>query len=286
MSIVRCSAVTVLAACLSCALAASVGTKSQEPARAEFEVASVRRNVSGNDSGSFQVRGDTLVATNLTLQFYLVHAYGVAVSIGRFKFVDGPRRILDARFDISAKWPAGGGPAQLPEMMRALLVDRFRLRVRPSMRQTPVYVLEKAREGQELRPSLHNCQRILATVRAEKKRLDEIAEPRDAKGRPACWSGSPHDRPPDGAWKIRSAGSIGSLVGEVQAFVDRPISDETGLVGDFEWLLTFNPNTSVTDSVYPSIYTALGEQLGLRLRPRHEPFEVFVIESVDWPIPN
>ncbi len=281
-----CTAVTVLAAYLSSALVTSIERQSQEPARVEFEVASVKRNVSGSDSGTFRVVGDTLVATNLTLQFYLVQAYGVAAGIGRFKFVDGPRRLLEARFDISAKLSDGGDPAQIPEMLRALLAERFRLRVRPVIRQTPVYALERVRDGQELRPSRHNCQLILATVRAEKKRLDEIAEPRDAKGRPACWSRSPNDRPPDGAWKVRSAGSIGNLIDDIQGFVDRPIRDATGLVGDFEWLLLFNPNTSVTDSQFPSVYTAIGEQLGLRLRAQSGPFEVLVIESLDWPTPN
>jgi uncharacterized protein (TIGR03435 family) len=72
---------------------------------------------------------------------------------------------------------------------------------------------------------------------------------------------------------------------DTQAFVDRPILDGTGLKGNFEWQLIFNPNP-IGATEFPSLFTAFVEQLGLRLRPATLPYEVFVIDSLEAPSPQ
>jgi uncharacterized protein (TIGR03435 family) len=228
----------------------------------------------------------SVLATNSSMRLIMMQAYGVAGSLGRFKFVEGPREVLEARFNISARAPEGTSAEQIPQMLRALLIERFALRIRTEIRQTAVYALERVREGTEFRASVHNCADFSARLRAEKRVVDDATAPRDSKGRPACGSRVVDDPVPSGAWRSRSAGSIRSLIEDIQAFVDRPIIDSTGLSGNFEWLLLFNPSALGKDSNFPSIYTAVEEQLGLKLQRKMAPFEVFVIERLEWPTPD
>ena len=72
----------------------------------------------------------------------------------------------------------------------------------------------------------------------------------------------------------------------MQAYVDRPIVDATGLSGNFEWVLTFALGGSNTRADVPSIFTATQEQFGLKLEPRQGPVEVLVIDSVQLPTPD
>lgn len=84
---------------------------------------------------------------------------------------------------------------------------------------------------------------------------------------------------------MRNAGTIVRLITDTQAFIDRPIVDATGLAGNFEWQLVFNP-VGDNSSEFPSILTAFEEQLGLKLQPRRMRLEVLVIESLEAPSPN
>ena len=75
------------------------------------------------------------------------------------------------------------------------------------------------------------------------------------------------------------------LIQRVQPYVDRPIIDATGLAGNYEWMLSgaFGPNPS-PDA--PGIFTALQDQLGLKLETRQAPVEVLVVDSVQLPTPD
>jgi uncharacterized protein (TIGR03435 family) len=67
--------------------------------------------------------------------------------------------------------------------------------------------------------------------------------------------------------------------------LDRPVEDQSGLSGNFEWALTFALNP-LTNSEFPSVLTAFNEQLGLRLVPRRGAIDVLVIDAVSLPTPN
>jgi len=89
-----------------------------------------------------------------------------------------------------------------------------------------------------------------------------------------------------GAQTIRSATALSVLLNRVQGFVDRPVTDATGLTGSFEWRLTFKSRVQFIGDAVPSIYTAVQEQLGLKLEPRTGPVDVLVIDSVEMPTPD
>ena len=130
-----------------------------------FEVASVKRNVSGRTGGSFQVPpAGAIRLTNVPLRMLIRDAYQLDPYTEQFTLISGPYvRIIGSsgsgpqpdvpRFDVQAKPPDNSQPAERRAMMRTLLEDRFKLRVHREMRQMPVYALTVARAGR-LGPNL------------------------------------------------------------------------------------------------------------------------------------
>jgi uncharacterized protein (TIGR03435 family) len=87
------------------------------------------------------------------------------------------------------------------------------------------------------------------------------------------------------AQRDRQAGPLTRLFPGIQGFVDRPLVDATGLTGNFEWEIT-RAMPGVETSEYPSMFTALEEQLGLKVEPQMATIDVIVIDSVEMPTPN
>jgi uncharacterized protein (TIGR03435 family) len=79
------------------------------------------------------------------------------------------------------------------------------------------------------------------------------------------------------------AGPISVLVRRIQDFLDRPLVDQTGLAGSFEWDTTFRVTNDVDA---PTIFDAFEDDLGLKIEPRSGPVIVFVVDSVDLPDPD
>ena len=167
-------------------------------------------------------------------------------------------------------------------MMRALLEDRFKLRVHREMRQMPVYALTVEHEGRfgpNLALSKFDCDAY------SKQRLagGTPEEPMGANGK--SWCRYPLDRRPGVENDMRMAGPVRLLIERVQPFVDRPIVDTTGLSANVEWILTFGWGTNAPTDV-PDLFTALQEQLGLKLMARQAPVDVLVIDHVEKPAPD
>jgi len=172
------------------------------------------------------------------------------------------RTTLDSatkRFDITAKaeGDAARSPEEFRQMLRTLLADRFQLALHREARDTPVYALVTDKNGPKFRESPPAAKGILRM---------------------------------NGAGRITaSGGTMTQLAGWFSNAngVDRPVLDETGLTGRYDFALEWsNPLVGPTDSTAPSIFTALPEQLGLRLEPRRAPVEVFVIDRAEMPSEN
>lgn len=261
-----------------------------------FEVASVKRNTSGDSRVSWSqglgpnlwgetlpVRG-TVSVRNATLRQIVGSAYGLDAALERFLLTGGSEKILSTRFDITAKPGIDAKPTQARDMLRTLLAERFNLRIHAERQERPVYALTVARKGKlgpQLRPSGHDCVAFLKTRREK----SDAPGPRDASGRLLCLGNYEFNTPGAGATTIRNATPIDFLAGRIQAFLDRPVIDATGLTGSFEWVLAFSRIDSV-DSLVPSIHTAIQEQLGLRLERRTSSVEMLVIDSVEMPTPD
>jgi uncharacterized protein (TIGR03435 family) len=279
-----------IAAFVMCADLAAGQAPDTRQSTAKFDVASVRANLGKSGSTSYlrwSPRG--LTAVNHPLRNVIAEAYEISLPFIRHRLVGGPNRILSMGVDIDAVAPEGTSDKDRRAMLKSLLEERFNLRTRSESRMTAVYALSVMRDrefGRELRQSEHNCDEIFALLRAQQKTpADGIESPRDAKGRALCWYREAEDPTPRGAFRRRNAGTILRLITDTQAFVDRPVVDATGLGGNFEWELLFNP-VGDNSNEFPSIWTAFEEQLGLKLQPRMMPLDVVVIESLDEPSPN
>lgn len=266
-------------------------TFAQNPAPADstlkFDVASVRLNDSGNNRSTLGVQPSGRVAiTNMPLRQIIAYAYGIRFTLLKFSLIGGSDKLLDSRFDVQAVPPSQepDKPAAKEDslmMLRALLADRFGLRIRVETRQVPSYVLtvaKPAKLGYHFRPSEYDC----ATVR-EKRRTDPTWMPPLAfDGTPLCSSN--YTQPKPGAVALTEAGSMDDFVGQVQGFLDRRVINETGLTGNFEWSVTFSINPSEQDT--PPLPVAIPSELGLRVEEQMRPADVYVIDSLAMPTPN
>ena len=143
----------------------------------QFEVASVKRNVTGRIGGAIEVPpAGTVRFTNTTLRILIRNAYQLDPYTEQYALIPGPYATFIGsapgdvpRFDVQGKPPDNTKPADRRAMLRALLEDRFKLRVHRETRQMPVYALTVAREGRlgpNLKPSKFNCEAYLAQRRA------------------------------------------------------------------------------------------------------------------------
>lgn len=276
-----------------------------------FEVASVKRNTSGE--GFIQIGmqpGGRLTMTNVPVRQMIVRAYQVQP----FQVLGGPSWITSDRFNVSAKAEDGAPPAQLNVMLQTLLADRFKLRVRRETRESDVFRLVKARADGKLGPQLQP-----ARVDCSAGRGRGAAPPPGGSAPTAPGTAAPAPPPVGGP----AAGRGGPLAGDcslmmapgrlqaagqpIAAFANtlsnqlgRPVFDETGLAGGYDFTVTFLPESGgrgmppgapppgapelpPIDPNAPSLPTALQEQLGLKLEAAKGPVEMIVIENIEQP---
>ena len=296
----RWTLLTTVAALGSAMLASPHAQAPASPAPGSaFEVASIKRNTSGTGNMTIQMApGGRLNFVNVPVRNLIVRAYGVQP----FQVIGGPAWLANDRFDVIAKAEGDATPAQSNAMLRALLADRFKLVVRTETRELPVYHLVKARAdgqlGPELKPAAVDCGP-------------------GARGRgapPAGGPGGPGRGPVPGPGAgaagcqmmmapgrvIVGGQPIATLANALANQVGRPVIDKTGLSGAYDLALSFMPDGGgrggpvgapppgappipPVDPDAPSLFTALQEQLGLKLESERGPVDVVVIDSVAQP---
>lgn len=253
----------------------------QDPPRQSFEVASVKPNKSAETGGFIQrMRGGTFNAGNQTLPQLIRFAYGIQ----GLQLVGAPDWMATERFDIVAKAPADTPPAAPgqppPEavMLRSLLEDRFRLAMHRETRQTPMYALVVARIDGRLGPKIR---RPANDYCAQRAKAAENAPPPPMGTGPVCGIRGSSTELTAGDYPL--TGFARFLSGEA----GRVVVDRTGLTGGWDFELKWSPpNTPNPDPDRPSIFTALEEQLGLRLEATTGPVEVLVIDRLERLIPD
>jgi uncharacterized protein (TIGR03435 family) len=250
------------------------------PGLVAFEVASVKPNASGPTSPmrGGVVPGERVTIVNEPLRTIIQMAYGVNLP----QIIGAPSWIANEHFDITAKAETLSSANQLRAMLQTLLADRFKLRTHVEMRDTPVYALVIARSDGRLGPQLHpeaeDCEPLRVIARSD-------------------GSGDPCPSTPSGSGVGRlSARSrpIDLLATLLAVDVDRPVVNRTGLIGSYDWDLTATPRRFLerpfdhdqfptVDPDGPTIFTAVQEQLGLKLEPSTGPETFLVIDHVERP---
>jgi uncharacterized protein (TIGR03435 family) len=296
MSAVIIAAVTArLAVLLACLMAGAGAAQGPATSSISFEVASVKRNLSGAPGARINVPpAGALSFINVPLRILIRDAYEVDPYTEQYRLISGPHaRVIGSsvgrtapdvpRFDVVAKPPDGTEPRDRRAMMRTLLEDRFKLRVHRELREMPAYALTVARPGRfgpSLAPSRFDCNAWLTQRRAGGTAADE---PVNARGE--SWCLFPISGAGAGVQHTRNAGPMRLLLQRIQPYLDRPVVDETGVSTSVEWALTFGWGPNAPADV-AALSTALEEQLGLRLDARRAPVEVLVVDSVELPPPD
>jgi uncharacterized protein (TIGR03435 family) len=240
----------------------------------EFDVATIKP--SAVDNGDFAVRalpGGTLSCTGVTLKMLIMEAYEVKA----FQISGGPSWVGTARWDLEARVEDVQGrlsPAQERLMLRALLEDRFQLKVRSETKEMPVFALVVAAAGSKLTTHVGE-----AIPFGQRFRLGL------------------------GLYSVKQ-GNIARLVTELTRQLWRPVIDKTDLKGEYDFTLEWTPQPGQGGSESlglppqplesappvnpdgPTIFSALQEQLGLRLDSQKGPVGLIVIEGVEKPSAN
>jgi len=238
-----------------------------------FTVASVKPNKSSDDR--FMLRplpGGGLTASGVTLKMLISFAYGVAA----YQISGAPSWIGTERWDIEAKTDGVEGRVSLAESqarLQHLLEDRFQLKTRRQSKKLPVYALVVTKSGFKLRPN--------AVTTSERK--------------------------PQVNFRLGAASftnsSVASLAWQLSQNLGRPVLDRTGIQGDYDFMLKWAPTPDEGrpealglaphadpprpfDSNGPSLFTALQEQLGLKLESTKGPVDTLVVGHVDRPSEN
>jgi uncharacterized protein (TIGR03435 family) len=246
---------------------AAVTLLAQDHAAQISFVASVKPNTAAEARGfSEYYPGGRFTATAVTVRTLLRSAY----RIQDYQLVSAPSWFSTKRYDIAAK--AEGTPPPLQAFLRALLADQFKLAVHNETRELPAFSLVLARgdrrPGGELVKSDFDCDAYARSPHAAP----------DPALAPACGT-----RINPGVLWGRAI-PLAQLATSLAPFVNRFVFDKTEMGGRFDVKLTWTPDgIAADDSAGPSIFTALQEQLGLKLVAERGPVEVMVVDHVEEP---
>lgn len=223
----------------------------QEPSRPKFEVASVKKSRPGMTNWTWHSTAEGYSTENEPLDSIICWAY----HIKRFQLIGGPKWIQDG-YDINAKAGRRITNEERMQMVQSLLEDRFHLTMKQVNRQASLYEMVIAKSGSRLNPS--RC---------------HFGED------PTCGRYT---------WNANDISGAGiepaDLASMLTDSVDLPVVDKTGISGRFDvklhWAPADDAGAEVADA---SIFTAIQEQLGLKLEFRKGPVRMLQIEHVERP---
>jgi uncharacterized protein (TIGR03435 family) len=243
--------------------------------RQRFEVTSIKRNVSGDQSlGLNRTSGAVFNVTNVSMLGTIMRAHQVK------NVVAAPDWITDERYDIEAK--ASGTPTNddVNAMLRTMLEERLKLKAHIEPREIPVFALVVAQPNHPGRkPFALDCDRIQAA--------------RESGNQGPAPIGSSIATPCAYTWlgtQIISGGiTMARFAGLLDWVAGRVVIDRTGLSGRYEFTVRFASPTSTAGTAAddrPELFTALREQLGLSLEPARAPVDTLVIDHIERPSEN
>ena len=252
----------------------SVIPLAQQPA---FDAAVFRINRSGEDSSSVGQRpGGRYVMTNGPIYLLLMNAFRPQ----NREIIGAPSWVMSERYDFQATANAQTTSDDLRLMLRGILAERLKLQAHLEPRDQPAYFLVTARPDKRLGPQAgrtsRDCASLASADRAGAPR-PELSSP--SNGAPPCGiRTSTTDLIAGGVTMDILARNLGVPAG-------RPIFDRTGVEGYFDLTLRW-ANADAVASDAASFFTALQEQLGLKLESGQAPLQTLVIDHIERPSDN
>jgi bla regulator protein blaR1 len=254
-----------------------------------FEVASIKPDTSGTPNHQFQEPSPGRIHTvNASTRKLIEFAYSLNDSqlIGGPGWTSSRGYVVDAKADDATaaqlqKLPGDQQRQQMQLMMRSLLADRFKLAMSHQTKELPIYALMVAKGGQKLTPRAYKApDSSWRSFLLPQHPPHVLIHPGEIDA---------YDQP------ISTLAGVLALIPDMS---DRLVEDETGIKGNYDFTLHFSPRSAVPnsgtpsasatadDGSEPSIFTALGEQLGLKIEPTKGPVDIYTIDHIEEPSPN
>jgi uncharacterized protein (TIGR03435 family) len=223
-----------------------VGLAAASAQTLQFEVASIKPNTSADNGSSTTTNDGEVIIRNNTLRQLIQNAFDV-----RSFSLSAPDWLTTVHFDVTAKLPRKATFAEQRVMMQALLTERFGLVVHHETKMMQGYALVVAKNGPKIQPVAgdggHSTNSSRGKIVAEGTTMAQLAD-------------------------------------MISRQIRQPVTDMTELKGVFNLTLTYTPEMGEEKAAGesgPSVYTALQEQLGLRLEGRKIPVDTVVVDHVE-----
>ena len=253
------------------------------PSDFKFDVVSIKPNKSGTEAFGFSDVPDAYGGKNISLEMIIRDAFGI---YEEYRYSGAPGWISSDRYDVEAKLDSAtfdqlqklnrnDRKLATQHMLQSLLAERFNLTVQRETKESPIYFLVIAKNGPKLQESKPNP--------------DDPNAPKNA-----VWGGSTKS-----GMIILPANlmPIEQLASRLSSIVGRMVLDKTGLTGKYDFTLQYAPDqsavppslsasegqpaASASDPNSVSIFTALQDQLGLKLESGKGPIEIIVIDHIE-----
>jgi len=235
-----------------------------------FEVATIKPSDPAHPEQIITLRGAEVITTNVTVHALINLAYWLHPK----QLTGGPAWTETEKFDMAGTPDAPGQPNvdQMKVMIQKLLTDRFQLKFHFEKRELPVYAVRLAKTGAKITQSRD-----------------------DPKGIPG-WN---FGRNPSGMIMAFRNSPMSQFTAVLQNSTDRPVVDQSGLTGRYDFTLNFTPDAAMAallggppppagdnPDAAPDLFAAFQQQLGLKLEPAKAPVDVMVIDKVERPSEN
>jgi uncharacterized protein (TIGR03435 family) len=235
------------------------GSADGAPGTPRFQVATIKPS-QADEPRRMQIQGNRFATTGTSVIDLLKYAYGL-----HEQEIVGPKWLDTQKFDLVGDPETQARPStdEFKKMMQNLLADRFHLMAHRETRDLSVFEIVPAKGGPKLTKSIR-----------------------------------PPDDPPTVGYRpgYLTAGNatLVDFAAYLQRFVtDRAVFDLTGITGKYDWSLRWTPDNAQTepgrqtdDSTFPGLFTAIQEQLGLKLQEGKHPAQVFVVDRIEMPSEN
>jgi len=226
-------------------------------AHPKFEVATIKPSDPADTSTGFHTSGRRVSIENQPLRSMFSFAYG----IHKDQIAGAPTWFETDKYDIDGVPDVEGEPSlkQYQEMVRAILADRFHVKFRTETRQLNIYSITIAKGGPKIKK----------TASAPNSQPDQTTNSKDSQL----------------IMRITN-NTMDEFALGMQFFMNRPIVNQTGLDGRYDFTLTWTPDSSQTTDGAPGIFTAAQEQLGLKIEATKGPAQVYIIDHIERPSEN
>ena len=251
---------------------------------ASFEVASFKRNIDGGPITFNPLATGQFTVINFPLATLITAAY----QLQPYQLQDAPPWARDERYNISARLDPklanrsqpDGHPPTWALALRHLLSERTKLAFHRETREMPIYALVMARADRKPGPNLQPAKADCDALRTESEVAAREGRPSPYPPRTETWMPCGMRTAPG---RIVSGGyGFAEFMRELSVRTGRQVVDRTGLEGQWDFYVTFAPDDSPNADA-PNLFTALPEQLGLKLEASRGPINMFVIDRLEHP---